>query len=150
LLSYSVINPVKLPISSIAYKLLFWTQPIIAGFELRWHSSTVARTLFTQKDGMGPSALSFWAARSEFIAKNRAALVDFLEDAVRSTRWYKDPANRKEAVEIVAKAIKQPPERIAPWLFSDNDDFYRDPNLTINLSALQSNVDLLGADRPQS
>ena len=75
--------------------------------------------------------------------KTGAALVDFLEDSVRSTRWYKDPANRKEAVEIVAKAIKAPPERIAPWLFSDDQDFYRDPDLKINLSALQSNVDLL-------
>jgi hypothetical protein len=43
----------------------------------------------------------------------------------------------------VAKAIKQPPERIAGWLFSEDQDFYRDPDLRINLPALQSNVDLL-------
>ena len=79
---------------------------VTTGFAADPELKSIARTLFTQKDGMGPSALSFWAARSGFIAKNRAALVDFLEDSVRSTRWYKDPANRKEAVEIVAKAIK--------------------------------------------
>ena len=39
--------------------------------------------------------------------------------------------------------IKAPPERIASWLFSDDQDFYRDPDLKINLTALQSNVDLL-------
>jgi sulfonate transport system substrate-binding protein len=116
---------------------------VTTGFAADPELQGMARTLFTQKDGMGPSALSFWAARSGFIAKNRAALVDFLEDAVRSTRWYKDPANRNEAVAIVAKAIKAPPERIAPWLFSDDQDFYRDRDLKINLSALQSNVDLL-------
>ena len=116
---------------------------VTTGFAADPELKSIARTLFTQKDGMGPSALSFWAARSGFIAKNRAALVDFLEDSIRSTRWYKDPANRQEAVEIVAKAIKQPPERIAPWLFSDDQDFYRDPDLKINLPALQSNVDLL-------
>jgi sulfonate transport system substrate-binding protein len=116
---------------------------VTTGFATDPELQSIARTLFTQKDGMGPSALSFWAARSGFIAKNRAALVDFLEDAVRATRWYKDPANRKEAVDIVAKAIKQPPERIALWLFSDTEDFYRDPNLAINLSSLQSNINLL-------
>ena len=116
---------------------------ITTGFAADPELKTLARTLFTQKDGMGPSALSFWAARSGFIEKNRAALVDLLEDTVRSVRWYKDPANRTEAVGIVAKAIKQPPERIAGWLFSDDQDFYRDPNLAINLPALQSNIDLL-------
>ena len=116
---------------------------VTTGFAADPELKTLARTLFTQKDGMGPSALSFWAARSGFIEKNRAALVDLLEDTVRSVRWYKDPANRTEAVGIVAKAIKQPPERIAGWLFSDDQDFYRDPNLAINLPALQSNIDLL-------
>ena len=103
----------------------------------------MARTLFTQKDGMGPSALSFWAARSGFIAKNRAALVDFLEDSVRSTRWYKDPANRKEAVEIVAKAIKRRRSVLRRGCSATIQDFYRDTDLKINLPALQSNVDLL-------
>jgi sulfonate transport system substrate-binding protein len=116
---------------------------VTTGFAADPELDGMARTLFTQKDGMGPSALSFWAGRSGFIEKNRAAVVDLLEDAVRSTRWYKNPANRQEAVEIVAKAIKQPPERIASWLFIDNRDFYRDLDLKINLPALQSNVDLL-------
>ena len=82
---------------------------VTTGFAADPELDGMARTLFTQKDGMGPSALSFWAGRSGFIAKNRAAVVDLLEDNVRSTRWYKNPANRQEAVEIVAKAIKQPP-----------------------------------------
>jgi NitT/TauT family transport system substrate-binding protein len=116
---------------------------VTTGFAADPELKGMARTLFTQKDGMGPSALSFWAGRSGLIEKNRAAVVDLLEDTVRAVRWYKDPANRKEAVEIVAKAIKQPPERIAGWLFSEDQDFYRDPDLRINLPALQSNVDLL-------
>ena len=36
-----------------------------------------------------------------------------------------------------------PNEGIAGWVFSDDQDFYRDPNMQINLSALQNNVDLL-------
>ncbi len=31
--------------------------------------------------------------------------------------------------------MKLPPERIAGWLFTDDQDVYRDPNLTINLAA---------------
>jgi sulfonate transport system substrate-binding protein len=116
---------------------------VTTGFAADPELKAMAKTLFTQKDGMGPSALSFWAGRSGFIDKNRAAVVDLLEDYVRSSRWYKDPANRQEAVAIVAKAMKLPPERIAGWLFTDDQDFYRDPNLAINLAALQSNVDQL-------
>jgi sulfonate transport system substrate-binding protein len=52
---------------------------VTTGFAADPELKSIARTLFTQKDGMGPSALSFWAARSGFIAKNRAALVDFLK-----------------------------------------------------------------------
>lgn len=116
---------------------------VTTGFAADPELKGMAKTLFKQKDGMGPSALSFWAGRAGFIEKNRAAMVDLLEDYVRSARWYKDPANRQEAVAIMSKAMKQPPERIAGWVFSDDQDFYRDPNMQINLSALQNNVDLL-------
>jgi NitT/TauT family transport system substrate-binding protein len=54
-----------------------------------------ARVLFTQRDAMGTSELSFWTARDGFIGKNRAAMVDLLEDSLRAVRWYLDPANRR-------------------------------------------------------
>jgi NitT/TauT family transport system substrate-binding protein len=101
-----------------------------------------ARTLFTQKDAMGPSELSFWTARGEFLAKNRPAVIDFLEDSLRALRWYLDPANRKEAVALIAGFLKQPPERFEGWIFSRND-FYRDPGGLVDLAALQRNVDLM-------
>ena len=53
----------------------------------------VANTLFTQKDAFGVTQLTLWTARTGFIAQNRAALVDFLEDVVRAIRWYDDPKN---------------------------------------------------------
>ena len=40
-----------------------------------------ARTLFTQGDAMGITQLGMWVARKGFIDKNRAALLDFMEDA---------------------------------------------------------------------
>ncbi|HTY66481.1 MAG TPA: ABC transporter substrate-binding protein [Alphaproteobacteria bacterium] len=99
------------------------------------------RLLFTQKDAMGRSAFSIWTARAEFLAKNRAALVDFMEDALRATRWYTDPANHDEVVKIIADYTKQPAARFASWVFTSKD-YYRDPNGIPNVQALQSNVDL--------
>jgi sulfonate transport system substrate-binding protein len=99
---------------------------------------TIANTLFTQKDAFGITELTMWTARTGFIEKNRAAVVDFLEDTVRAIRWYTDPKNHEEAVNVVASINKAPPARMG-WAFGEHDQ-YRDPNGMPNLAALQSNV----------
>ena len=66
----------------------------------------MAHTLFTQRDAFGVTQLTMWTARESFIQKNRAALVDFLEDTVRAIRWYTDQKNHDEAVAIVARLNK--------------------------------------------
>jgi sulfonate transport system substrate-binding protein len=98
-----------------------------------------ARVLFTQKDAIGATQMIVWAARKDFIEKNRAAMVDMMEDTLRIVRWYLDPANHKEAVEICARITKQPPERFDSWLFTTKD-YYRDPGMKPNLTALQANI----------
>jgi sulfonate transport system substrate-binding protein len=98
----------------------------------------LARTLFTQKDAFGITQLTMWTARTGFIEKNRAALVDFLEDTVRAIRWYTDARNHEEAVAIVARLNKAPPSRM-DWAFTGRDQ-YRDFNGMPNLDALQSNL----------
>jgi sulfonate transport system substrate-binding protein len=100
----------------------------------------VARPLFDAHDGVGVSQFTMWTARQAFIAKNRAAMVDFMEDSLRILRWYLDPANQKEVAEICARITKQPAERFG-WAFTAKD-YFRDPNLMPNLEALQHNVDL--------
>src|SRR5580704_5562601 len=100
----------------------------------------MARTLFTQKDAFGVTQLTMWTARTGFIAQNRAALVDFLEDTIRAVRWYTDPNNHDEATAIVASLNKAPPGRMN-WAFGEHDQ-YRDPNGMPNLSALQNNLQL--------
>jgi len=57
----------------------------------------IARPLFAQKDALGPTQMLVWAARASFLQKNRAAMVDFMEDAIRVVRWYLDPAHHDEA-----------------------------------------------------
>jgi sulfonate transport system substrate-binding protein len=107
-------------------------------FSLDPELRAMARTLFTQKDAFGVTELTVWTARTGFIAQNRAALVDFLEDTIRAIRWYTDPKNHDEAVAIVARLVKAPPARV-DWAFGSRDQF-RDPNGMPNLAALQNNL----------
>jgi len=114
--------------------------PAVLPFSLDPALRKVARTLFTSRDALGVSQFTMWTARAGFIAKNRAALVDFMEDSLRILRWYLDPANQKQVMEICARITKAPPERFT-WAYTAKD-YYRDPNLMPNLEALQHNVDL--------
>ena len=102
------------------------------------------RTLFTQGDAMGITQLGMWAARAGFIKEHRAAMVDFMEDALRQERWYFDPANHKAAVQIAAEVTKAPPERFDSWLFvkkGQGGDYYRDPNGRPALESIQSGIE---------
>jgi len=80
-----------------------------------------------------------FAARKSFIDKNRAAMVDYLEDLLRVVHWYLDPKNHDEVAKIASKITKAQPERFG-WVFTKQDVF-RDPNLVPDLDALQRNVD---------
>jgi sulfonate transport system substrate-binding protein len=114
--------------------------PGVLPFSLDPELRKIATPLFKQSDAIGVTQMIVWTARKSFTDKNRAAMVDFMEDTLRIVRWYLDPANHKEAAEIAARATKQPAERFG-WLFTNND-YYRDPNLLPDLAALQRNVDM--------
>jgi sulfonate transport system substrate-binding protein len=103
------------------------------------------RVLFTQKEVVGRTQMIIWAARAGFLQKNRAAMVDFMEDTIRAVRWYLDPANHKEAVEIAARVSKRPAAAFDKWLFTkngQNGDYYHDADMKPDLKALQANIDL--------
>jgi NitT/TauT family transport system substrate-binding protein len=114
--------------------------PGVLPFSLNPQLRATSNVLFTQKEGVGRTQMIIWAARKSFIDKNRAALVDFMEDVLRIERWYIDPKNHAEAVAIGAKLLKVPPERLN-WLFS-KQDYYRDPDGKPDLDALQKNVEI--------
>lgn len=99
-----------------------------------------ARVLFTQRDALGPTQFALWTARTPYLEKNRAAVVDFLEDALRALRWYLDPANHAAAVGILADFTRLPAARFDGWLLTHKDQ-YRDPQGLPNLAALQANLD---------
>jgi len=99
-----------------------------------------AKTLFTGLDAIGPAEISMLTVSASFLARNRAALVDFLEDYLRALSWYGDPANRAAALKAVADFTKLPPERFEGWAFT-GDDYYRDPQGQVDAASLQKNVD---------
>jgi NitT/TauT family transport system substrate-binding protein len=100
----------------------------------------VTRTLFTQRDALGPSAQVIWVAREGFLQRNRAAVIDFMTDALRVRRYFIDPKNHSEVVDLVSRVTKQPAAQLDSWLFT-KDDFYRSPDGTLDIGVLQDNID---------
>jgi len=112
--------------------------PAVLPFSYDPELQKIARDLFVQRDAIGVADMINWQARKPFIDKNRAAMVDFMEDMLRIERWYMDPKNKNEVMQIAGKFTKQPPERFS-WLFT-KEDYYRNPDMLPNLDALQSNI----------
>src|SRR5215472_8080209 len=114
--------------------------PAVLPFSLDPELRKIGRVLFHQREAVGITQMIMLTARKPFIDKNRAAMVDLMEDTLRIVRWFLDPANHKEAMEAAARLTKQPPERF-DWIYT-NRDAYRDPNLMPDLDALQKNIDM--------
>jgi NitT/TauT family transport system substrate-binding protein len=98
------------------------------------------RVLFTTPDAVGPFELGMLAARTGFIAKQRAALIDFLQDYVRAIRWYENPANRAKALDIISGFTKQPESVFESWLLVPGKDYYRDQNAMPDLDMVTANI----------
>ncbi|GAC1348266.1 MAG: ABC transporter substrate-binding protein [Acetobacteraceae bacterium] len=112
---------------------------MVAPFSLEEVGHGRARPLFTIADAMGVTQTTLLAARAAFIERNRAALVDLMEDLQIGTRWLLDPANRDAALQIVARVTKQPVSDFSEWAFTPND-YFRDKAVRPNLEALQNNI----------
>jgi NitT/TauT family transport system substrate-binding protein len=114
--------------------------PAVRPFSLDPELKKISRSLFTTKDAVGSTQFVMFVARKAFIDKNRAAMVDLMEDMLRIQRWFIDPANQKQAAEIAGRVLKAPAERFG-WFYT-KQDYFRDPNMMPDLAALQRNVDL--------
>ena len=87
---------------------------------------------------MGATAAGI--ARAGWIKKNRAAVVDFLEDHMRFRAWAQDPKNRQEMLKVVSKATKRPAKNYAGWVFTKKG-YYHAPDAKSNTAMLQKNID---------
>ena len=113
--------------------------PILPQFASLLDKSKV-KEMFTSRDVTGPQQTVSLVATKSFIDKNRAALVDFFEDYVRALHWFLDPANHKQAMQIVMDFTHRPLKRI-DYAFT-KDDYYRDPDGLPNIANLQHAIDL--------
>ena len=71
------------------------------------------KVLFNQTEALGVTQMIILVARKPFIDKNRAAMVDFMEDLVRVVHWYLDPEesrrSRQDRVQVhqgAARALR--------------------------------------------
>ena len=115
--------------------------PLVVPFSFDPELRKIAKPLFLNSDVMGVTQLLFWTARKSFIDKNRAAMVDFMEDTLRITSWFLDPKNHAQVIAIASRVTKQPPERLG-WVFT-NKDYHHAAGMRPDLVALQRNVALV-------
>jgi len=100
---------------------------------------SVARTLFTVRDAVGPTQFLVWAGRTATLQKNRAVVVDYLEDNLRMLHWVSDSATHAQAVAQFAELAKRPPETFQ-WLYTKEDEYHA-PNGLPDLASLTKIID---------
>jgi NitT/TauT family transport system substrate-binding protein len=112
---------------------------LVPPFHLRVANNPAYKKIFSVGDAFGPVETLMWMAKADYIAKNRAALVDFLEDNMRMRRWMFDPKTHADAVKQVSDQSKIPIEGLSNWVYSTGD-YYYDPHAKIDVARLQKNV----------
>jgi ABC-type nitrate/sulfonate/bicarbonate transport system substrate-binding protein len=112
---------------------------LVPPFHLRALNNPALKPVFGIGDAFGPVETSMWVATSEFVARNRAILVDFLEDNIRMRRWMFDPMTRADAVKQLSDTTKIPVAQYADWVYTKGD-YYYDPDAKIDVAVLQKNI----------
>ena len=115
---------------------------LVPPFYLKAKADPSLKPIFSVGDAFGPVETLIWIARADFVAKNRAALVDMLEDNIRMRRWIFDPKTRPDAVRQAADYTKIPAEALDPWIYT-HGDYYFEPNALVDVDRLQKNVALM-------
>jgi NitT/TauT family transport system substrate-binding protein len=109
-------------------------------FDLQAEKNPKFKQLFTMRDSLGANETVVWGAKADFIAKNRAALVDMVEDNIRARAWLSDPKNHEEVLKILTKVTKIPESEYRGWVFTQKDT-YRSPDASFDPALLQKNID---------
>jgi NitT/TauT family transport system substrate-binding protein len=113
---------------------------LVLPFDLQAEKNPKFRRLFTMRDALGPNETVVWGAKADFIAKNRAALVDMIEDNILARRWLYDPKNHEAVLKILTKVTKIPEAEYRGWVFTQRDT-YRSMDGTFDPALLQKNLD---------
>ena len=101
------------------------------------------RVLYQQADALGEQQFLLYAAKDEFIQKNRKALVAYYEDYLRGLKAALDPKNRERVLKVISELAASPVKNFEAWALLKGKDYYHDPNGRVNVKALQNNIDTL-------
>ena len=102
--------------------------------------TAISHTLFTGKDAMGPTEKIFWAARKDFLAANRAAMIDFMTDFIARSAGSSIPRTAPPR----CRSSRLSPRRrlLFTTTFGRSAIISRDPRGMPNLEALQHSIDV--------
>jgi len=114
--------------------------PLLQPFNLIAAKKGQMEPVFSTVDALGGTQTLQYIARESWIKANRAVLVDFFEDHLRFRRWIMDPANREQALKIVADLTKRPVSAYEAWAFTKKA-YYYDPDGLSDTKLLQKNID---------
>jgi NitT/TauT family transport system substrate-binding protein len=114
--------------------------PLLQPFNLIAAKKGQMEPVFSTIDALGGTQTLQYIARESWIKANRAAVVDFFEDHLRFRRWIMDPANRDQALKIVADLTKRPVSAYEAWAFTKKA-YYYDPDGLSDTKLLQKNID---------
>jgi len=114
--------------------------PMVPPFHLTAAKNKSLKVLFTVQEAFGPVETLMFVAKADFVAKNRAALVDFLEDNMRMRAWMTNPHTRPQAIRQLSDTTKVPVEDYEKWVYT-TDDYYYHPHAMTDVARLQSNID---------
>ena len=115
---------------------------LVPPFHLKAQAEPSVKPIFSVGDAFGPVETLIWITRADFLAKNRAALVDMLEDNIRMRRWIFDPKTRADAVRQIADFTKFPADALNQWVYT-HGDYYFEPKALVDVPRLQKNVELM-------
>ena len=116
--------------------------PLVPPFNRIAARNPALAPLFSVGDAFGPVETLMFMAKRDFVAKNRAALVDFFEDNIRMRRWMTDEKTRPQAIKQVSDTAKLPESEYIDWVYT-RDDYYYEPKALVNAERLQNNIKTL-------
>jgi sulfonate transport system substrate-binding protein len=116
--------------------------PMVPPFDRMAARNPEFKQLFSVGDAFGPVETLMFMAKAEYVAKYRAALVDFLEDNIRMRRWMFDPKTRIDAVRQLSDTTKIPVADYVDWVYTTGDYYYH-PQALVDVQRLQHNVNVL-------
>jgi sulfonate transport system substrate-binding protein len=116
--------------------------PLVPPFDRMAEKNPEFKRLFSVGDAFGPVETLMFMTTEGFVTKNRAALVDFLEDNIRMRRWMTDEKTRPQAIKQVSDTARLPETEYVEWVYT-RDDYYYEPKALVNAERLQHNIKTL-------